>query len=124
MNSIDAFNEEENVSFNDSYTAIRKYFVDNKIICLEKNETEGSNFIGLYRCKLQSGNIVWMCSKHIEVTAAQILDDHESQALTNALEEKNTMLENIMEIEAMQRENLKKKLFNLSTGFSKILEDM
>jgi hypothetical protein len=124
MKTIDTVNKEESWSFSDSYTAIRKYFFENKITCLEKNDMGISSFTGLYRCKLQSGNIVWMCPKHIEVTGAQIIDDRESQALLGAFEEKNTMLENIIEIEERQRNALKKKLVNINKGFSRILEDI
>jgi hypothetical protein len=83
---------------------------------------EMPSFVGLYRSKLQSGNIVWMCSKHIKATGAQVIDDHESQALLSAFEEKNTMLENVIEIEEMQRNSLKKKLLNMAVGIAKVLD--
>ncbi len=117
LNQIENNSSTNDVDFMKSYIAVRKSFVDNKILCLENKVYNQNNLLhtGLYRCKLQSGSIVWMCSKHIEVTKAQVLNDFDNQTVISSFEEKNTMLENVIELENAEQ---KEKIFGLASDFS------
>jgi hypothetical protein len=117
LNQIETNSSASDADFMRSYIAVRKCFADSKILCLEEKAHNQNNLLhtGLYRCKLHSGNTVWMCSKHIDNTRAQVLTDSDNQVVVNSFEEKNTMLENIIEIENIEE---REKIFDMVTDFS------
>jgi hypothetical protein len=78
----------------ESYTLLRKYFINelesNRLINLFQQ-----NYLGLERCELKNGKILWLCKKHIEQTGAHILSDAE-ESNANVFEQKDDkMLEYI-----------------------------
>lgn len=110
--------EDDTNDINESYASLRKFFItecENKnlkslhtILKFSKDNTNNKNraeqssvSIGLERCELKNGKVLWLCKKHLEQSNARVLTDSKTQN-TNALagfdQNKNKMLDLIEEI--------------------------
>lgn len=108
--------------FEDSYKSLKEDYIreveENRVIILEalnsnepinssfQSKTSGSNVdlreskklnrIGLRRCELKTGRILWLCSNHIDKMSARILnDDFDSQQVEQDDQYRTKMLEDV-----------------------------
>ena len=92
-------NDSEETIFNESYLSFLKHFTSQ--LDAEKKINESNHEVmGLKRCEMKNGKVIWMCNQHIEMTNPKILEFNiKNEAGTNLNEQLAVqMLHDIEEI--------------------------
>ena len=66
-------NNSEETIFSESYLALLKHF-SSQLEAEKKLDDSNHEVMGLKRCEMKNGKVLWMCKQHIEMTNPKILE--------------------------------------------------